>query len=49
MQEKLTEQIKLTLLKEHEEAPTTLYVVPIDISGNRQNGFPFWKENREPC
>ncbi len=47
MQEKLTERIKLTLLKEHEEVPTTLHILPIDISGKRQNEFAFWKENRE--
>jgi len=42
MQEKLTERIKLTLLKEHEEVPTTLHILPIDISGNRPNEFTFW-------
>ncbi|MXZ48626.1 MAG: restriction endonuclease [Candidatus Dadabacteria bacterium] len=42
MQEKLTERIKLTLLKEHEEVPTTLHILPIDISGNRPNEFVFW-------
>ena len=48
MQEKLTEPIRLTLLKEHEAVPTTLRVLPIDISGKRQNEFPLWNENREP-
>ncbi|MCY4379284.1 MAG: restriction endonuclease [Candidatus Dadabacteria bacterium] len=48
MQEKLTEPIKLTLLKEHEAVPTTLRVLPIDISGKRQNEFSLWNENREP-
>ena len=49
MQEKLTERIKLTLLREHEAVPTTLHVLPIDISGNRPNEVAFWKENREPA
>ena len=42
MQEKLTKPIKMILLKEHKTVPTTLYVVPIDISGKKQNEFPLW-------
>ena len=48
MQEKLTEPIKLTLLKENKSVPTTLHVLSIDISGKRQNEVPFWNETLKP-
>lgn len=48
MQEKLTEPIKLTLLKENKSVLTTLHVLSIDISGKRQNEVPFWNETLKP-